>query len=120
MNHSFKNTIIRIVAVLLILLTGVVIVNKSLNIHVHRDANGSVFVHAHPYDKSNDSGPTKSHHHSGNELFCIQQAEILYMAVFLLLISTIVFSVTNFFLHSPSFQNPFILHLQNGRAPPAI
>ncbi|MFO7657237.1 MAG: hypothetical protein R6W78_09230 [Bacteroidales bacterium] len=120
MNNNNKNTIIRTVAVLLILLTVVIVINKSINIHVHTNAAGSVFVHAHPYDKTNDSEPSKSHRHTGNQLFYIQHADILYMAIFLLFIIAFIYSVRNFYIHSSPFHNPFILHLQNGRAPPAI
>ena len=42
--------------------------NKILNTHVHQLSNGRWVYHAHPYNKTDDSKPIKTHAHSANEL----------------------------------------------------
>lgn len=42
--------------------------NKILYTHVHQLSNGSWVLHAHPYNKTHDTKPIKTHAHSANEL----------------------------------------------------
>jgi hypothetical protein len=64
---------------------GLFIANKAIFLHVHKLADGTIIEHAHPYDKSNDSKPYKSHHHSNAEFLFFQNLEILFLIVFLTL-----------------------------------
>lgn len=50
-------------AFLLIGVFGLVQFNRIANLHYHYDERGIIFSHSHPYDKSDDSGPVKSHGH---------------------------------------------------------
>ncbi len=49
-----------------------VISNKIFNTHIHQLSNGSWVYHAHPYNKTDDSKPIKSHTHTANELTFFQ------------------------------------------------
>jgi len=94
------------------------IANKTFFLHVHILNNGTIIEHAHPYNKSHDSNPHKSHQHSNAEYIFFQNLEILFSIVFL----TIALMA---FVKKERF--PFLLHtrhalicidLKKGRAPP--
>ncbi|RUT77726.1 hypothetical protein [Ancylomarina longa] len=46
--------------------------NAVLNWHVHKFADGSIIVHAHPFQKSGNSPLIPPHHHSAKACFSIQ------------------------------------------------
>lgn len=58
----------RLVAILLIFIVGVFALNEYLYIHKHISKDGTVVIHAHPYNESQDSGQDKSHQHSSADL----------------------------------------------------
>jgi hypothetical protein len=103
---------------LMIGLMCMLIANKAIFTHLHRNSDGTVLVHAHPYDKSTDSKPYKSHNHSKAEVLFLQILEILFLFFFL------TFTLYNFdkrskYLTSGTpnyFQTRPILH--KNRAPP--
>lgn len=47
--------------------------NAVFNWHVHKNADGAMIVHAHPYQKTNNSDGAANHHHSAQECFSLQQ-----------------------------------------------
>ena len=59
-------------------LFGVLITNKAIFMHVHKLEDGSIVVHAHPYNESDNKTPYKTHHHSKTELLLIQSLELLF------------------------------------------
>ena len=76
--YRFRHYIIsRIVALMLIGVAGTYLLNNILFTHQHILENGTVVIHAHPYDKS-DSKPDKSHHHDKAELFILHTLKILF------------------------------------------
>ncbi len=46
-----------------LLLVILLITNKAVYSHTHILADGSIIVHAHPYDKSSEKNPLHRHHH---------------------------------------------------------
>lgn len=56
------------VAVLLLNIYGLILVSNMLYYHSHVAHDGSIVSHAHPFNKQNDNGPYKTHHHSKMEL----------------------------------------------------
>ena len=73
-------------AVFMILL----IVNNIVFLHVHKLPNGEIIVHAHPYNKSNDTEPIKNHTHSNREYLVLDQLKIyllLHLYFFLFIFS---------------------------------
>ncbi|WP_096429141.1 hypothetical protein [Labilibaculum antarcticum] len=78
------------IAVLSILFPAMILLasNTVFNWHVHKQADGTVMVHAHPYQKSGSTNGTANHHHSSHECFSLHQitgflfalASIFYLA----------------------------------------
>jgi len=78
MKTFLKNITLKAATYLMISLMGMHITNMVMFTHLHKNADGTVIVHAHPYHKSNDSKPYKSHHHTKNELIFFKNLEILF------------------------------------------
>ena len=94
------------------------IANKAVFSHAHRLNDGTVVKHSHPYDKSNDSEPYKSHHHTNTELLFFQNLEILFLMVFF---AFALFTLVKKAKHSSNIITKHTLSciiLHNGRAPP--
>lgn len=85
MKRPFKNIIVKTIAVFLVISMVLMIANKIVFIHSHVLENGEIIFHAHPFDKTNDREPYKSHHHTRAELFFFQNFNILLPLVFLFL-----------------------------------
>ena len=99
---------------------GFLIVNKAIFTHTHRLNDGTVIVHSHPFNKSDDSKPYKSHHHSKAEILFFQNLEILFLFVFMAfaLLNLVKKAKYSFYRIASYNLNPIILH--KGRAPPVL
>ncbi|MGC9352291.1 MAG: hypothetical protein ACP5D9_00540 [Mariniphaga sp.] len=97
-----------------------VIANRIVFTHSHILDNGEVISHAHPYDKTNDSEPFKSHHHTQAELFFFQNIEIFFPFVFILLKLIYLPPKEKYFIFSVKKVHPVNLTYQNVRAPPVL
>lgn len=63
--RSRLNSIARTIAAwALILSMGLLIANKAVFFHVHKMVDGSLVTHAHPFDRSSDPSPYKTHQHN--------------------------------------------------------
>jgi len=99
---------------------GLLTINNVMFLHSHKSANGNIVTHAHPYDKSDDSAPIKSHHHSKTEFTFLKNLQLLFICA---LISFIVldfakkqsYIVINRVFYTQGYE---ILYL--GRAPPLV
>lgn len=83
MEIDVKNIIIKFIAFLMIGIMGMFIADRAIFLHSHKLNNGIIITHAHPYDKSNDSKPYKSHHHTNSQYLLFQRLEVLFFVVFL-------------------------------------
>lgn len=99
---------------------GMFIANKAIFIHVHKLTDGTTIVHAHPYDKSNDSRPFKSHHHSKAEFLIYQNFETLFLLCFLTLILVELIRKEKVIFELKTNHSLFLINLQKGRAPPIL
>ena len=68
MRSTFKKGMIVTAAVFIIAALGLLQFNKTANLHYHIDGYGLVVSHSHPYDKSNDAEPYKTHPHGRFDL----------------------------------------------------
>jgi hypothetical protein len=68
-------------ALAVILLLGIVAFNRTANLHRHYLGGGITITHAHPYDKSADSSPFKSHSHGEEGPFATDGMVELVMPV---------------------------------------
>lgn len=118
METTVKNITIRIIVFIMIGIMGTMITNKAVYLHVHKLSTGEVVTHAHPYNKTQDSQPIKTHHHSSIEFLLIQNLEVIFPLV---LLTLAFFGLNNeikvryYFLSSYQFTP---VKLYRGRAPP--
>lgn len=78
----------RLIAISLIVVMGIHSFNSFFNTHSHRLEDGTIVVHAHPYERSSDSSPFENHHHTATEL--------VFLASLIHFIPTIVFILVGF------------------------
>lgn len=81
----------KILTITMIVIAGLLIANKSIFIHTHILADGTIVCHSHPYNKADNSSSQKTHHHTNFELILFQQLELLFslmIAIFGLLLTT--------------------------------
>ena len=118
MKIAVKNITIKTVTYLTIGIMVMLIANKALFMHAHQLNDGTVVTHSHPYDKSNDSKPYKSHHHTKAELLFFSNLELLILFIFLpfLLLNFVQKAKYSFYRIKNYIQTCIILH--QGRAPP--
>lgn len=94
------------------------LVNRTAFTHIHITSSGEIVTHAHPYNKSNDPGPYKKHHHSSYEYVFFEQSEILFGSITLLLIAALISFSFGLLVNilKQYFYHPVFSSL--GRAPP--
>jgi Na+/H+ antiporter NhaC len=103
---------------LMLAIMGLMITNQALFLHLHKMPDGKVIVHAHPYNKSDDTKPFKSHWHSNAELMFFQHLELLFL--FILLVAGIRLFAKKASKRIITFTpyKPVCIILKKGRAPP--
>lgn len=118
MKQGWKHISFKTVALLMVTVIAMLTFNQSVNIHTHKLDDGTIVSHAHPYNKTSDSDPIKSHHHTLTELLILEHFEILFLSIFiaiaLLQTSQLVKRNTQTELHF----KPHYIHYAPGRAPP--
>jgi hypothetical protein len=118
MKSTVRNITIKFITLLMIGVMGMFIANKAIFLHVHKLNDGTIVAHAHPFDKSNDSKPYKSHHHSNAELLFFQNLEILFLIVFLTLALIAIIKKEKVLFNLISEHTLICINLNKGRAPP--
>lgn len=118
MKTTVSNTIKKFVVLILIGVMGMLIANKAIFLHAHKLSNGVVIEHAHPFDKSNDSGPYKSHHHSNAEFSLLSNLEILFLVLFLTFAFGLFIKKEQSLFKTKVRYNLIGISLKKGRAPP--
>jgi hypothetical protein len=120
MKTTIKNITIKSVLYLLIVMMSIFVINNTLFIHAHKTDDGRIVVHAHPYDKSDDSQPYKSHQHTKNEFLFLDKVKLLFLFIFTLFVFFNLVSKSRFlFLFITSFIQPYKF-LFISRAPPVL
>ena len=118
MKTTVRNITLKALTYLMIGMMGLLITNKAVFMHVHKMGDGIVVIHSHPYDKSNDSKPYKSHHHTKADLLFFDNLEILFLFILLpfILLNLVKNAKYLFYRITNCVQTCIILH--KGRAPP--
>ena len=120
METTFKNIMIKIFTFLMIGVIGMLVVNKVVFLHVHKLSDGTIVEHAHPFDKSTDSKPFKSHHHSNAGFFFFENLNILFLVLSLTL-ALMPFVKKELKLVDSKVKYSLIrISHKKGRAPPAL
>ncbi len=97
---------------------GLLIVNKVIFLHIHILDNGTIIEHAHPYNKSKDREPFKSHHHSDAQFLIFEQLKILFLSIFATPALIAFMKAEKFFFECISDDTVACIILHQGRAPP--
>lgn len=118
MKMTFRNSISKQIARLLIVALGLFILNNAVFLHAHRLSDGQIILHAHPYNKSQDTAPIKTHHHTAAQIFVLAHLQLLFFVLVTLSASILRIGLKRVF----SYIYPF-LHLKfyvrsRGRSPP--
>jgi hypothetical protein len=115
---KINSVIKRTVIIGMIGLMGMLTINKVVFMHTHKIADHTYISHSHPYNKSDDTNPYKSHHHTEEEFLFFQNIEILF-PFFVLTIILISFSTKSRsgFEYKQEYIFEFI-RTNRGRAPP--
>jgi hypothetical protein len=118
MIKSVKKITAKVLALLMIVVLGVMLAVNTTYYHAHKQADGTVVYHAHPYNKSEDSQPYKTHHHSKSEFWLLSHLDKIFIAFlfaigFLLVLKERFFPVYKIIFTKPDFS---IYH--HDRAPP--
>lgn len=115
-----KNIPTKSIAVFLIIIVGIFALNEYFYIHKHISKDGNVVIHAHPYNKSQDSRQNRSHEHSAGDLVFLASLESFLPAAITIFIAVIT-SVTIIYNELRQFLNPQFNYLFNQeRAPPSL
>lgn len=120
MKTTAKSTMLRFITFLMIGMLAMLVANKAVFLHVHQLNDGTYVAHAHPYDKSADSEPVKTHHHSNAEFIFFKNFELFFPVLFIafafgLLVKTEHRSIEQ----TISYQTIYISQ-NKGRAPPVL
>lgn len=114
----FKHKILRLIAGLLVLAVCLFIVNNVVFLHPHKLPDGNIIVHAHPYNKSQDSAPFKAHSHTTKELFHIANMQLLFITAALFILFTQIANYKRVYLYQTPFVNFKYFFRLKGREPP--
>lgn len=120
MNQGKKHTVFQSIALLLIAVMAMLTFNQSVNLHTHILNDGTIISHAHPYQKTNDTGPVTSHSHNMKEFTFINQQTILF-TVLAITLAIMLFPICHrkhlpIHIHHEKCDAKLIL----GRAPPTF
>ncbi len=118
MKTTFKNKIQKLVARILVFSVGLLIVNNVVFLHSHKLSNGKVIVHAHPYNKSQDSAPFKTHNHTSKELFHIASIHLLFVTATFLILCIQITNYKRVYLYQTPFIDFKYFFRLKGREPP--
>ena len=120
MKTFVKNITRKVAIICMIGIIGLLTINNVMFLHSHKLDNGNFVTHAHPYDKSNDSAPIKSHHHSKTELIFLENLQLLFIFILILFIVLDVAKKKSHFVINRVFYTQGYEILYLGRAPPLV
>lgn len=113
-----RKNITSLFAFLLVVVYTLQVYNYSFYLHTHKLSDGRVITHAHPYNKSEDAKPVKSHHHIDYQLITIENLEILFPVFFLVLVLLKISRKKELTDYIFSGLKPACILLHKGRSPP--
>lgn len=114
--HNKKIT--AVITYLMIVLFALQVANRAVYVHNHILANGQIISHAHPYNKTDDPGPFKHHQHTQSEIIYLENQQLLFPFIFLLLALLFLTRKEYHTEHIASEYVPELINLQKGRSPP--
>ncbi|MBN1199096.1 MAG: hypothetical protein JXA23_07075 [Bacteroidales bacterium] len=79
-----KRITTRSVVFLVILSLMGLLVTNALYLHTHKLPDGTMVIHAHPFNKTQDPSPVKQHQHSSVEFITLSHLQILFCIALIL------------------------------------
>ena len=112
----------RIVCVVLILCFAFILFNTTFNGHLHKQNNGLLIFHSHPFEQSSGTGASGSHHHNRTELFVFFIVTLLLEIVQIVLFVFCIYTALKIIHFARHYRLPMhpLLMLPLLRAPPVI
>jgi hypothetical protein len=110
---------IKLIAITLIVVVGIHSLNSYFYTHRHLLDDGTIITHAHPFNKSTDANPFKTHTHTTEELTFLATLIYFLPAVTLSVLGVCLIKSTGYLSH---FKQPicqYSLLAPSLRAPPA-
>jgi hypothetical protein len=115
-----NNISVRTIAIILIGLMNLMILDKALFLHTHKLNDGTIIVHAHPFNKSADSKPFKTHHHSNSIFHFYHIVNLLFPAIILTFALILTFKKNkHLFVQIKKISRSYTFR-KKGRAPPVF
>lgn len=115
----FSRIPVEIISISLIVIVGAFSLNNLIYTHSHILEDGRVITHAHPFDKSSDTDPFKSHLHTSSELIFLANMTF-YLPIFILaIISFYIISGKKFNVVAKALFQQVQGHSPPLRGPPA-
>ena len=74
-----NSRVLSIISILLVSAFLLQVANRSLFLHTHILADGTIVMHAHPHEKTDESNPVPNHTHSKLGYFILTHIEILFL-----------------------------------------
>ncbi|MCD6564810.1 MAG: hypothetical protein J7K53_02595 [Bacteroidales bacterium] len=118
MKSFVKNITKKLAIICMIGSIGLLVTDNVLFLHSHQLADGEIITHAHPFNKSNDSAPFKSHHHSKIELIFLANLQLLFIFAIIFFIVLDVAKKKSYVVINEQFYPQSFKILYQGRAPP--
>jgi hypothetical protein len=111
---------IKLIAITMIVVVGIHSLNSFFYTHRHLLDDGTVITHAHPFNKSTDTDPFKTHTHTAAELTFLATLIYFLPAVILSVLGVSLIIITRYLV---LFRQPicqYSLLAPSLRAPPAV
>jgi len=96
----------------------VLIANNSIYYHSHKLQNGTVIAHAHPFNKTQDSAPFKTHKHSPVQLFFMEHLQLIFFILGFSLFLIVTQPLHRFYVAGNHPIYSILSRLNSSRAPP--
>ena len=113
-----RNITLKVFSFAMIAIIGLLIANKAVYTHSHKLLDGSVYTHSHPYNKSHDSQPYKSHHHTNAEFLFLNNLTLLFFSLFLVIVSSFIIKEKQTYFNRGKIYFRLFSRSNFGRAPP--
>jgi hypothetical protein len=110
----------KLIAISLIVIVGIHSLNSLVYTHSHKLNNGTIITHAHPFSKSSDTNPFKSHEHSPEELTFLANMIYFIPSLVLTMVSISLIGEQSFYPQVRKIIDKLSFHTPPLRAPPYL
>lgn len=120
MRMRIKNIVLKSTLLLLAGVMVLLIANNSIYMHTHINEQGKLITHAHPFNKTTDNKPIKSHQHTNAEYFYYDNLKNLHVLLGITFCFTPIVKSRFFTASKLKSSIKAIACINIGRAPPVL